>query len=63
MSDIKEHDWFKQDYTPAHPEEDDDDVHIDDEALSINEVLCTKIKALVLCLVVWIRSDVGMKLN
>uniref|UniRef100_A0A169WUJ1 non-specific serine/threonine protein kinase n=1 Tax=Daucus carota subsp. sativus TaxID=79200 RepID=A0A169WUJ1_DAUCS len=37
MSEIKEHDWFKQDYTPAHPEEDDDDVHIDDEALSINE--------------------------
>lgn len=37
MAEIKEHNWFKQDYTPANPEEDDDDVHIDDEALSITE--------------------------
>lgn len=42
MAEIKEHTWFKQDYTPATPEEDDDDVHIDDEALSITEVLYTK---------------------
>lgn len=50
MAEIKEHNWFKQDYTPANPEEDDDDVHIDDEALSISEVLCTNINTQILCL-------------
>ncbi|KAM7463214.1 hypothetical protein LguiA_031335 [Lonicera macranthoides] len=39
MAGIKEDEWFKQDYIPAHPneEEDEDDMLIDDEILSINE--------------------------
>lgn len=40
MAGIKEDEWFKQDYIPAHPneEEEEDDTLMDDEVLSINEV-------------------------
>lgn len=36
MAEIKEDKWFKQKYTPANP---DEDVSIDDEALTIHEVI------------------------
>ncbi|KAG7995660.1 hypothetical protein I3843_01G121200 [Carya illinoinensis] len=35
--DIKADEWFKQGYSPANPD-DDEDIHIDDEAFSIHEV-------------------------
>lgn len=37
MAEIKEDEWFKQNYIPAYPEEEEEDIHIDDEALSIHE--------------------------
>ncbi|XP_039020632.1 CBL-interacting serine/threonine-protein kinase 1-like isoform X2 [Hibiscus syriacus] len=41
MAGIKEDGWFKQDYTPAIPDDDDDeDIYIDDEAFSMCEVGC-----------------------
>ncbi|KAF5464873.1 hypothetical protein F2P56_014919 [Juglans regia] len=36
-ADIKADEWFKQGYSPANPD-DDEDIHIDDEAFSIHEV-------------------------
>lgn len=38
MAMIKEDAWFKEGYTPENPEDEEEDVHIDDEALSIQEV-------------------------
>lgn len=38
MAQIKEDKWFKQDYDPAKPEEDEEDISSDDEAFSIKEV-------------------------
>ncbi|XP_054807599.1 CBL-interacting serine/threonine-protein kinase 1 [Prosopis cineraria] len=38
MSGIKQDEWFKQDYIPAKPEDEEEDVYIDDEAFSIHEV-------------------------
>ncbi|CAL0320210.1 unnamed protein product [Lupinus luteus] len=38
MAMIKENEWFKNGYTPVNPEDDEEDVYIDDEALSIHEV-------------------------
>ncbi|KAI3874137.1 hypothetical protein MKX03_001785 [Papaver bracteatum] len=35
---IKEDEWFKQDYTPTNVEDDDEDIHIDDEAFLIQEL-------------------------
>ncbi|KAF8387732.1 hypothetical protein HHK36_026386 [Tetracentron sinense] len=35
---IKEDEWFKQDYTPANPDDEEEDIYIDDEAFSIQEV-------------------------
>lgn len=35
---IKEDEWFKQDYIPVVPNDDDEDKSIDDAALSIKEV-------------------------
>uniref|UniRef100_A0A2N9E6C6 non-specific serine/threonine protein kinase n=1 Tax=Fagus sylvatica TaxID=28930 RepID=A0A2N9E6C6_FAGSY len=35
---IKADEWFKQDYTPANPDDDEEDIFIDDEAFSIREV-------------------------
>lgn len=38
MAEIKTHDWFKKDYSPANPDDDDETVHIDDdEALRKHE--------------------------
>lgn len=37
MADIKADEWFKQDYTPAIVNEEEDDVLIDDEVLSLSE--------------------------
>ena len=39
MSDIKADEWFKQDYTPANPNDDEEDKFIDAEALSMQEVV------------------------
>ncbi|KAM7487981.1 hypothetical protein LguiB_025465 [Lonicera macranthoides] len=37
MAEIKEDEWFKQDYCPANTDEEDEEIHIDDEVLSIHE--------------------------
>lgn len=39
MAEIKEDEWFKRNYTPANPDEDEEDVSIDDEALTMHEVI------------------------
>lgn len=36
---IKADEWFKQDYTPADPSEEEDDIYIDNEAFSMQEVV------------------------
>ncbi|KAF8392662.1 hypothetical protein HHK36_023011 [Tetracentron sinense] len=38
MAGIKADEWFKQDYTPANPDDEDEDIYIDDEAFSIQDV-------------------------
>ncbi|KAL5782798.1 hypothetical protein ACOSP7_007827 [Xanthoceras sorbifolium] len=38
MSGIKTDDWFKQGYTPANPNDDEEDIFIDDQAFSMQEV-------------------------
>ncbi|XVE82373.1 hypothetical protein DITRI_Ditri15bG0143000 [Diplodiscus trichospermus] len=38
MAGIKEDEWFKQDYTPAVPDDEEEDIYIDDEAFSMYEV-------------------------
>ncbi|KAF3456438.1 hypothetical protein FNV43_RR01088 [Rhamnella rubrinervis] len=38
MEGIKSDEWFKQDYVPANPDDEDDNIYIDDEAFSIHEV-------------------------
>ncbi|XP_037494765.1 CBL-interacting serine/threonine-protein kinase 1 isoform X3 [Jatropha curcas] len=38
VADIKANEWFKQDYSPADPAEEEEDTHIDNEAFSIDEV-------------------------
>ncbi|KAE8077138.1 hypothetical protein FH972_015732 [Carpinus fangiana] len=38
MAGIKTDEWFKQDYTPANPDDEEEDIYIDDEAFSIQEV-------------------------
>ncbi|KAK3017221.1 hypothetical protein RJ639_007139 [Escallonia herrerae] len=40
MAEIKADEWFKQDYTPANPEEEEEDPCVDDEALSVHEPPC-----------------------
>ncbi|MBA0739724.1 hypothetical protein Gogos_012962, partial [Gossypium gossypioides] len=40
MAGIKEDEWFKQDYTPAVPDDEEEDIYIDDEAFSMCEVGC-----------------------
>lgn len=42
MAGIKEDPWFKQDYTPADPDDEEDDVYIDDDAFSIHELVYTR---------------------
>ncbi|KAJ0007070.1 hypothetical protein Pint_29663 [Pistacia integerrima] len=39
MADIKANEWFKQDYTPADPNDEDEDIFIDDEAFSMQEAV------------------------
>lgn len=41
MAGIKADEWFKQQYTPAYPLEDEEDVNVDDEAFSRDEVVWT----------------------
>lgn len=46
MSEIKEHKWFKQSYTPAEPteeEEQDESACSDDDVSSVHEAVCPKI--------------------
>ncbi|KAG5555408.1 hypothetical protein RHGRI_012823 [Rhododendron griersonianum] len=38
MAEIKTHDWFKKDYSPANPDDDEESVRTDDEALRKHEV-------------------------
>ncbi|XP_030974157.1 CBL-interacting serine/threonine-protein kinase 1 [Quercus lobata] len=38
MAGIKADEWFKQDYTPANPDDEEEDIYIDDEAFSKREV-------------------------
>lgn len=44
MAEIKEDEWFKQNYTPTNPDEEEDlesdDTSSDDEVLTIHEVVC-----------------------
>ncbi|KAE8734575.1 CBL-interacting protein kinase 21 [Hibiscus syriacus] len=37
MAEIKNDEWFKQDYTPAVPDDEEEDTYIDDEAFSMSE--------------------------
>lgn len=41
MRDIKEHDWFRQDYTPLGPNEEDDEDYActEDEVASVHETV------------------------
>lgn len=41
MAEIKADEWFKQYYTPAVPDEEEEDTCIEDETLTILEVVCT----------------------
>ncbi|XP_059633597.1 CBL-interacting serine/threonine-protein kinase 1-like [Cornus florida] len=36
MAEIKADEWFKQDYIPANPDDDEEDIYVDDEVLSIH---------------------------
>ncbi|GAB2217876.1 hypothetical protein Droror1_Dr00001089 [Drosera rotundifolia] len=38
MAEIKEDEWFRQGYCPSSPEDEEDNIHIDEDALSIQEV-------------------------
>lgn len=38
IADIKADEWFKKDYAPANPNDDEEDIHIDDEAFRIREL-------------------------
>lgn len=37
MDGIKADDWFRQGYIPALPDDDEEDVHVDDEVLTMHE--------------------------
>lgn len=39
MAMIKEDEWFKECYTTANPEDEENNVYIDDEAFSIHDVV------------------------
>lgn len=39
IADIKADEWFKKDYAPANPNDDEEDIHIDDEAFRIRELV------------------------
>lgn len=38
---IKVDEWFKQDYTPANPDDDEEDIFVDNEAFSMHELVRT----------------------
>ncbi|KAK5826714.1 CBL-interacting serine/threonine-protein kinase 1-like [Gossypium arboreum] len=38
MAGIKNDEWFKQDYSPAVPDDDEEDTYVDDEAFSMSEM-------------------------
>ncbi|KAF9597326.1 hypothetical protein IFM89_017229 [Coptis chinensis] len=38
VAEIREHDWFKPDYTPVNPEDEDVGIYIDDKAFSIQDM-------------------------
>ncbi|KAL9253878.1 CBL-interacting serine/threonine-protein kinase 1-like protein [Drosera capensis] len=38
MAEIKEDEWFRQGYCPSSPEDEEENIHIDEDALSIKEV-------------------------
>lgn len=38
MAGIKADEWFEQDYTPANPDDDEEDIFVDNEAFSMHEV-------------------------
>ncbi|KAL8160408.1 hypothetical protein V2J09_001945 [Rumex salicifolius] len=37
IKDIKSHQWFTEEYTPCNPEEEEDNLHIDEDVFSMNE--------------------------
>lgn len=37
VAEIKQDHWFRQAYVPSNPEDEEDNVYIDDEAFSIND--------------------------
>lgn len=39
MAMIKEDEWFKEGYSPANPEDEEESVYIDDEDFSIHDVV------------------------
>ncbi|XXG78933.1 hypothetical protein AAC387_Pa09g0107 [Persea americana] len=41
VAEIKADEWFKEDYTPADPSDDEEDIHIDDEAFVMQESMAT----------------------
>ncbi|GAV78526.1 Pkinase domain-containing protein/NAF domain-containing protein [Cephalotus follicularis] len=45
MEGIKADEWFKQDYTPAILDDDEEDIYIDDEAFSMNEAPSVEAKS------------------
>lgn len=44
MAGIKIDDWFKQDYSPAVPDDEEEDTYVDDEAFSMSEMVRTSQK-------------------
>ncbi|XP_059637770.1 CBL-interacting serine/threonine-protein kinase 1-like [Cornus florida] len=38
ITEIKVDEWFKQDYIPANPDDDEEDIYVDDKVLSIHEM-------------------------
>lgn len=51
MPEIKAHEWFKVGYIPATPNDEEEDKFIDDDALSLQDVVLTElhISHLLLC--------------
>lgn len=40
MKEIKADEWFKQDYIPATPYDEEEHIYIDDDAFSLHDVVC-----------------------
>lgn len=43
VAEIKADQWFKQGYVPLNPDDDEDNIYIDEEAFSINDEVMVKI--------------------